>query len=140
MTRRYVSFCAFTLVLFVCCGCGRSPAVIEGKVRYKNEPLQTGEVHFIAAGGSGSGAIGADGSYQIYDCPLGEVKVAVVAQKVKDIPATMPVVKDDGNPGDAGPPPALISLIPRKYNEATTSGISLTVQAGRQTIDIDLKD
>src|SRR6516164_2856495 len=97
------------LVLVSVCisGCGSSTTVVRGKVTYKDKPVTSGEVNFLSATGlpSRSGLIGADGSYEIRDAPLGEVKITVVSYKSAE--SAKPTVGEKGK--KLGGAPALES-------------------------------
>lgn len=119
-------------------GCGGRSAAVSGKVRYKDQLLTTGEVSFIAADGkSRSGLIGADGSYQISEAPIGPVTVVVVARQVEGGPV-------GGSPMAAGLDrtrrPVVKSLIPARFADPEQSGLRFEVVAGKQIKDIDLPD
>jgi hypothetical protein len=117
-------------------GCS-SPAVVSGQVIYRKEVLTTGEVSLVAADGkSRSGLIGTDGKYEITDAPLGPVRVVVTATraevkagKVTPLSASAP-----------SPPVPVRSLVPLKYRDPATSGLTYLVTPGRQTNVIELED
>lgn len=125
-------------VLLLATGCD-SRAIVKGKVSYKNAALSTGQVHFFGeTGTSRSAAIGADGTYEVSDCPIGKVRVAVVATTFKSKgPAP---VGPDFIPNFDAPPAEEVSLIPKKYNTPETSDLNLNVSAGRQAFNINLVD
>jgi hypothetical protein len=118
-------------------GCS-SQAVISGKVTYKNTPLSGGEVSFIAADGkSRSSLINSSGDYEVVDAPLGATTIVIVSTRVQgETGKGSPLV------GSSGPaaPVMVKSVIPQKYNDPSTSGLSYVVQRGRQTKNIDLRD
>jgi hypothetical protein len=120
-------------------GCGGGSPVISGQVTYKKQLLTTGEVSFIAADGkSRSGLIGADGRYEIRDAPEGPVMVVVVARKTEVAASPgSPLVRKIGEPA---PAPIIRSLVPEKYNDPRTSGLSYVVVRGTQTKDLNLED
>jgi len=111
--------------------------MVSGKVLYKQVLLTTGEVSFIAADGkSRSGLIGSDGRYEIVDAPVGPVTIIVVARKTEGQAGKVsPIIG-----GITGPAPVVRSLIPTKYNDPKTSGLTYEVTSGRQTKDLDLAD
>jgi hypothetical protein len=122
-------------------GCGKSTATVVGKVTYNGEVVPTGEIHFIGEEAPRSSAIGSDGTYEVRDCPYGAYRVKLAATKVKQPAAVVPPKNPDELPeGSHPPPPEIVSIIPRKYNDVATSGLAFTINKGRQTIDIELKD
>lgn len=104
------------------------PAVF-GKVRYKNQPLSGGAISFIGENGFFRSNIDKDGSYQVNDCPPGPVKVSVRS-------VAMSLKKQKGDKVEW----IVKSLIPTKYNDPKTSGLTYTIGGDRQQINIDLKD
>jgi hypothetical protein len=121
-----------------CAGCGPSPPVVKGKVTYKNSPVTSGEVRFVSAasGVSRSGLIAPDGSYEVRDAPLGEVKIAVVSYKSSGA-AAKPTI---GEKRIDSSTPGLRPALPTKYASAASSGLVYTVTPGGQSFDIELKD
>jgi len=118
-------------------GCASRP-VVQGKVLYRNEALTSGEVSFVASDGrSRSAQIGSDGSYEIIDPPLGEVTIVVVATKVEGGSAKGSPLGGDPKGSRAG---TTRSLIPARYNDPKSSGLTYHVTRGRQTKDVELKD
>ena len=130
--------CTLALLLLApLAGCGSQPAV-SGTVTYKKELLTTGEVSFIAADGkSRSGLIGSDGRYEVIDPPMGDVTIVVVAKKAEGKAGKNNPLA--GNPASGGSA-TLRSLIPARYGDPRTSGLTFRVTGGRQTKDIDLGD
>ena len=100
-------------------------ASVEGKVTYQGKPLPGGTVQFHAPKGKPVVAkIDAEGSYSAPAVPVGPVKITVETTSVKP--------KAGGKPGNYIP-------IPVKYASPETSGLTLTVQEGKQRHDIELK-
>jgi len=107
---------------------GTPKAVVFGKVTYQDKPLASGTISFQGDGGFDQASIDRDGSYQMLNAPMGPVKVSVRSrssflepkgEKIKWVTK---------------------SLIPSKYNDFQKSGLSYTISAGRQEINVDLKD
>lgn len=118
-------------------GCGRRPALapVSGRVTLDGKPLEFGSVMIQpAAGPAARGTIQADGSFTVGTFTPGDG--AIVG------PATVRVAcYEQQRPG--GPPPqgelALgKSLIPEKYTQFETSGITATVAAGMAPLEIGL--
>jgi hypothetical protein len=111
-------------------GClGEVTGTVTGKVNFSGKPLSEGWITFFDREGNGYRTfIHPNGTYTLANVPQGMVKIAVEARRraVPDGPATDPV----------GP----YRHVPRRYSDADKSGLSLTVRAGPQDVDIDLKD
>ena len=102
-------------------GCG-GKGEVSGKVRFNGAPLATGRVTFSCQNKPGASAfamIGADGGYQIADCPSGPVQITVQTA------------------GYRGARPAA-AAIPGRYVDPAKSGLDYIVLPGRQQHDIDL--
>jgi hypothetical protein len=125
------------LVLVTLAGCTSRP-VITGTVTYKNGPLTTGQVSFIGADGkSRSSGIGSDGTYEIVDAPPGDVTIVVIATKAEGkATGASPLGASTTTPQAI----AVRSLIPVKYNDPKTSGLTYLVTPGKQTKNIELGD
>jgi len=119
MNRRIVSCCMvmaiFGLVFTV--GCGDSGPVrcdVTGTVTLDGEPLETGEILFLPADGQGP----SDTCQIVAGAFEGEVTPGskkVEISSTKEIPAT-----------ETGGMPDYISLVPAKYNTATTLTAEVT--------------
>jgi hypothetical protein len=86
---------------------------VLGKVVYAGKPLAGGTITLVAGGKNFSGTIAADGTFSIQKVPVGDYKVAI-ASKAKEV------------------------ALPARYNSADTSGLSVRVQAGTQTVSLEL--
>lgn len=90
---------------------------IEGKVIYQGKPLGGGIITFFGRGVAVSASIAAaDGSYALNRVKPGEYKISISTK---------------GN--------AKIPQVPAKYSDPEKSGLSYSVQDGKQTLDIELK-
>jgi hypothetical protein len=141
---------AVAVAALAAAGCGGpSPGDASGTVRYNGWPLVCGSVIFYGSDGlPHAAAIGPDGTYSVTGVPSGEVKVAVVSELPS---ATAPVKKQaaDGKalrqdvtppaPKAAGRPRGWFP-VPKKFGDATTSGLTITIDAGPNTQDISLND
>jgi hypothetical protein len=127
-------------LLLVLLGTGCSPHLgcVSGTVLYNNQPLPSGTVLFVGPDGSrrGFSPIAADGTYRVEKVPVGAVKIAVVSE-----PRVPPGLMKPPGPG-AQPPDRKANdhvLIPARYNDPEHSGLTCTVEGGRQTQDILLQ-
>lgn len=129
---------------FLAGGCSPAPetATVSGTVTYRGAPLQSGEIFVIhESGASRSAVIGSDGRFQIDDAPTGEVAVGVTATVQEAVKPTAAVASPDGDRVPDAPPVIVErSLVPKKYNDAKTSGLKYTLKAGPQVIDVPLKE
>lgn len=115
----------------------RAPTVqVHGKVTYKGEALKRGTIVFFPKGGKkiATGEINEDGTYNLTtfesnDGALpGEHQVTILSER--DMSNVLP---EDVKPGDKP------WLIPRKYNDVKTSGLTATVPDKETEINFDLK-
>jgi len=156
---RYVSYCHRT-VIFACIallpllGCGEDDGIgqrysVSGKVTYKGEPLKAGNVAFLPDGEGGSGRAASGvikaGYYTMTTSTSttgdgvlpGKYKVSINANYTDMSEA----VKQNGGmyQGNrfAGP---RIKVIPEKYTNPATSGLTFEVKPTSNTYDIDLAE
>ena len=121
-------------------GCGSDDGRVEtapvtGKVTYNGDVVTTGTVMFTptAGGPSATGEIEADGTFEMktYDdgdgAAIGSHSVTITA-----------LDEGSGLPEEAASEPKL--LIPRKFGNAKTSGLTATVNSGDNTVDFALAE
>lgn len=145
----------FLLAMFACVllslvsACGRSDrgpvAPVEGTVTYRGKPLAAGTIVFEvpkARPANGKIVDGKITEVTTYDpgdgVPVGSARVAVFAQAdragaTKSSSPGQPVTMG-ANYMDSGK-----SLIPAKYNNPATSGLSAEIGKGRNTIELKLE-
>jgi hypothetical protein len=123
--------------LLVLSGCGQRPALVpvSGRVTLDGKPLKFGSVMIQpAAGPAARGTIQADGSFTVGTFKPGDG--AIVG------PATVRVAcYEQQRPGAPAPQGELAlgkSLIPEKYTQFETSGITASVAAGMAPLEIGL--
>lgn len=149
-----VAMSGLTLIL----GCGSDDGLgkrysVSGKVTYKGQPLEKGEILFHLATpdpkGINNGATGtiSNGSYSLSTRSAddgafpGEYIVTIVSLDVD-------MTKAQANAGGgvarqddvAKANRAAKSLIPQKYGQTSTSGLKATVKESSNTIDFELTD
>ncbi len=135
-----VALLAFLIASFSGCNNARG-GKLYGKVTFKGEAVPSGTVAFYGPGDQvANAALQPDGSYEVTEVPLGEVKVSVTtppppdpkaAEKLKNNPYVKMrniTVKQEK-----------VVSVPRKYNLPGTSGLGLTVTQGSKQFDIPLK-
>lgn len=131
-------------------GCGsRHPPLgsVTGTVRYNGRPIAEGQILFEVAGARPAQGTIVDGrivdvtSYAAGDgAAIGHARIAVFAT-----PASVSLyTQGQGGPGapttTATPPSGGPSLIPVKYNDPETSGLSHEIVPGVNTLAIELQD
>ena len=136
---RWVSFFAFCLTTLGCGGNGTTrPVPVRGTVEYNGQPLTQGSVVFVpmvaAEGHAARGAISRDGSFALTTFQEsdgafpGDYKVTVFAYDgTRDV---------SGSSFSAVGP----SLIPERYNDASTTDLQCTVNENRTEVKLELKD
>lgn len=121
-------------------GCGTSTATVTGKVTMNGTPVTAGAVTFHGEGQFvQSAAIDSGGNYSISNAPIGPVKVTVQSAQPRAA-RNMPGKTATKHPGEKGGAAAAASTsIPAKYGDPNQSGLSFTLKAGSQTIDLPLQ-
>ncbi len=124
------------LASVVGCGGDSGRGSVKGKITVGGKPLPKGMITFMSEAGNKdpfSSAI-VNGDYAIPDMPAGGAKVYIIPP-LSDTPPP----KDKG---DLTPPPKLGKgpklVVADKYQNAATSGLSLTVKKGENVFDADL--
>jgi len=133
-----------------CGGSGRSPlGRVTGTVSYKGQPIQSGTIIFEVAGARPAngkiegGQITEVTTHEPNDgAPVGQAKIAVFATEA----AAPSPAATGGDPGQqividenymgAGAK----SLIPPKYSDPATSGLTWEIKKGDNTVTLDLTD
>ena len=118
-----ILLCGFGLVLSGCPGGGakRDTATVSGKVTLDGKPLNAGRVIFLhVEGPSATADIQPDGTYKV------EAAVGKTAASIDHRGPPEPI--PGGREGMMGPGK---SLVPEKYADGTTSGLSLEVKSGQ---------
>jgi hypothetical protein len=122
-------------------GCGATQGDLAGTVSYQGKTLHTGSVQVLGNDGiARSSLILADGSYLIRNIPIGDIKVAVNSPAPTDAPP--PGQRKQFPKNDAAPAKAEQIdwfSIPQKYADFNRSGLTMTLKAGANTWDIELK-
>ena len=101
--------------------------IVSGKVTLNGKAVPAGRITLHDAGGSMSSAIHADGTFQIKNVPIGEYRITVDNEPPAGLPGEPPPKRD----------PKQVD-IPKKYGDIETSGLTATVVAGKQSLDIQL--
>ena len=137
-TARFLAAASACVALATLLGCGgdATKSSVSGKVTYKGAPVTGGSISVVGGKDLNIGiSINADGTFMSKDVPPGEYKVAVSTDNVVAIVAP-PSGKDYPVP-EAGASPTKV-VIPDKFKNAETSGITWSVKSGSQNLPIDL--
>jgi hypothetical protein len=125
---------------------------VSGRLSYNGTPIKGGSMVFHTKdGGSYPASIKDDGTYFANDIPEGEFVVTIDTEGInpakkagksgKDYEKRMAVGQQPPPSGMAAPDLSQYYIkIPEKYNNPRTSTVTITVKAGRNVHDIDLKD
>lgn len=135
-TRSLAYVTAASLLLFLA-GC-QGTGSVSGKVTFQGKPLVYGTVLLIGSDNvSVQAAIQKDGSYSASGLAPGEVKVAVNSPNPKGV-AIYAGWKDPSKKPPQFEVPGWFA-IPQKYEDVTTSGLTIPLKSGANEFDIDLK-
>jgi hypothetical protein len=132
-----------------------APGKVSGVVTYKGEILKSGNVTFhVGEQKTGyNAAIDTDGKYQAFDLPTGTHVVTIETESLnpdRKVP-TYGARQGKGKGGMSeqaammgAPDPKMLAerfrAIPKKYADPKTSGLSVTIKQGVQTVNFDLVD
>lgn len=113
-------------------GCGGKPATVDGTVTLDGEPISKGSVSFVPSSGGQQafGVVESDGSYSLSTnsssgLELGNYQVRVVAREM--------IKSDEGFAPMQGD-----YIVPKRYANHATSGLSFEIKSGRNKIDLEL--
>lgn len=138
--------------LLTCVGCGRSdrPPLgrIAGTVQYNGQPLASGTIIFEvpnARSAHGTIAEGKIVDVTTYDSgdgvPVGEARLAVFATDAGGGAAASPAATPDAKTViDQNYMGSGRSLIPQRFNDPATSGLTWSIKAGENVVDLQLSD
>ena len=144
--------CLWVVGVLSVVGCGSGgyhgpTGAVTGRVTLDGQPIPQGSVvSFVSdAGFTATATVSSDGSYQLLTA--GNPEIAVSTYKVSIAPPAQAMSETDydkymsgegaGEGGDATETSS--ELIPPKYADPTTSGLSFDVEQGANTIDIELE-
>jgi hypothetical protein len=131
---------AALLALLSCAvaGCGSGFAEVSGTVSCDGKPLPFGTIQFLGQDGVPRAAdVRPDGTFSV-QVPVGEAKVLV---SCIDPGARRPAGGSASRDGRAAPRSGSSrngSLIPQRYSDWNTSGLSVSVKRGKTTQDFAL--
>ena len=146
--KRFAASVAACLALAALAGCGDgSKATVSGKVTYKGAPVTGGTLTLYPSSGTPYPVnIGTNGTFNVGDAPVGTMGVAI---NTDNVPTTAGYQMSPGvtPPKDMPAPPQMDTsnmpkkvVIPQKYGDPKTSGLTWDVKGGKNTKDFDLTD
>ncbi len=101
---------------------------VEGRVEHHGVGLASGFVQFYGESGDPvTGTVMMGGTYTVWNPPRGRVKIAIVTTPPKDV-SKAPPVERAGN------------VLPPRYADPDTSGLTFQVTGGKQVFNIALED
>lgn len=145
----------FGLLLTAAIGCGSQPddrletAPVSVEVKYNGTPVSEAVVTFSnqtdsppAYGVTNASGVAMLSTFESNDgAILGEHSVAIIKQEFGNKSQEAPQESDDYVPSPgASPPPVIKDLLPKKFSQATTSGLTANVKKGPNEFTFDLTD
>jgi len=119
-------------------GCSGGTGTVTGTVTYKGKPVPQGIVTFYSPDNRVIlSHLQPDGSYAAEEIAVGEVKVSVEAPQ--GAPPAPAVPAPPGGPIDPRTQ-VKVTLLPRRYADPNTSGLTVKVTSGKQVFPIELSD
>jgi hypothetical protein len=114
-------------------GCGgatkKPTGTLSGTVSHAGTPVATGNLNVLSKQGQGALAVIEDGKFKMTDSlEAGDYSVYV-----------SPPIPEQRKPGTPVAPKAKFE-VPSKFQNPATSGKTITVKQGPNTVDIDFKD
>jgi hypothetical protein len=151
-------------LLLGCAGCGPATGEVSGTVTYEGKPLKGGSVTFATTDGKNgqTSEIKEDGTYTVHRVLVGPAAITVETRSLLGAKGAM--TPQGGRPGQGQGPPAGMRMtpppgatpegavgnpmyqdrsamyveIPKRYQDADTSGLNYDVKRGPQNYDIKL--
>jgi len=135
------------LILALSIGCAKNAnrsAELSGKVTYKGQPVTGGSMTLFVGEGGYPVGISPDGSYSANQLPEGEATATVTTDALSPNKPKYGGGKAGGGmsppPEGKGGPTGTYVKIPDKYKFKDKSDLKVTLKAGKQQKDFELKD
>jgi hypothetical protein len=104
---------------------------VRGTVSYKGAPLESGTVRFVGPNNEVAFAtVQKNGTYIVTDVPPGDVKIGVIQGN-----EPRNVGDSSGKKAEKAARPAVV--LPKKYHDPETSGVTRTVAPDTTQLDLD---
>jgi hypothetical protein len=144
LRNRLLVVLAVAVLSAVCLRWSRPPEEwtdVSGTVSYQGKALSSGTIPFLGIDGAAYPAtIGVDGTYRAR-VRVGEARVLVSSvdegRMVKHLQKLSDFTR--GNKTGAASESQSFSLIPEKYAAWSTSGLKVSIQGGKNSLDFDLQ-
>jgi hypothetical protein len=143
--RCCLSLVVLNALLVLAAGCGGSTATVSGKVKYAGNEMDGGTVLLVDEKNTVNirAKIASDGSYSAPGVPYGTVKVGVEPVANAKGPFTKAPGDKSNMPEDKaammfGKATGTFVDIPAAYRNPDTSKITVTVDSGQKTFNIDI--
>lgn len=142
---RVAGLLALAAVLAAGCGKGRGKATISGKVTYHGAPVTGGTMTIYHAGSAPyTVPIRGDGTFSSSDLPVGESKVTIETESLRqaravgapNLPRGMKPPRPSG--AEAGGTPTAYVKIPPKYASQQNTPLVWDLKSGTNSKDFDL--
>jgi hypothetical protein len=140
-------------------GCTGGPkraatASLSGKITYKNQPVTAAALIFHPADGNSppvtATIVGTNGEYEVAGLPVGDLKLTVDAEPYNNKKPQKEQRGAKGRENKMSPTPkdrsgskpfeGTYMPLPKKYAEASTTTLTVTVKAGKNNKDFELTD
>jgi hypothetical protein len=155
MSKKFVPLFVFSVFLITATGCSTGKPdfaveIVEGVVTLDGSPIEGVTVGFSPAdANTGKPAVGrtdAQGKFVLTATQGGEFGKGTMIGKYlvsfsKDIPSREPTTQELANADKTGVMPdiPIVSVIPKKYNDPQTSGLTAEVVKGKNNFSFDLQ-
>ena len=120
------------LAVFLLAGCGEPAGSVSGKVTSKGETVTNGSIalQMPSKGIAQNAKLDSSGKFTMSaPLPIGTYQVFYV-----------PPTVEPQDPTKKTPPPEVKTIVPRKFHDLQTSGVSVEVKGGKNDVPIDFKD
>ncbi len=138
-------FCIVAMLLACSCSTQRPAAPARGRITFNGEPLRLGSVLFVPTepGPTAQANLTSEGEFVLTTYEPGDgavigkhrIMVISLAEDGLNRPDDLSEPQAPEEPGDPLP---LISVIPERYGDVTTSGLTAIVAAGENRFDFAL--
>lgn len=134
MTNRAKMFLHIPVIAawLVVAGCGEPAGSVSGMVTYKGQAVTNGSIAFQmpSKGIAQNAKLDAGGKFTMAaPLPTGSYQVFYV-----------PPSPEPQDPSKKAPPPEVKTIVPSKFHDLQSSGVSAEVKSGKNDIPIDFKD
>ena len=128
--RHMTAFLLLSMVVTaVGCSNEKPTGTLSGAVTYNGSPVNAGAINFISADGAGAESPIEGGEYAVEGAlPVGQYSVFLSPPRPQPQPPGKP------------PIPAAKFDVPAKFHSSASSGLKVTVEAGKNDLPVEIKD